>query len=722
MAIEWRHRLNGVDIEEPQGFAGIAFTIVRDPVMHGVNVEATVNSLGFYGNAFDILKAAKDADRIDAVVVYTAEQRCEGESEWTEAINGKLNFGSYNESCGETCIIRMGVENSNCYMTFKNRFDQKVDIESIVAFDKITQLAPYSGLGLNMQLATQEIPISADASVSAEGDGITIENLSFTSDNLMIRPVYGTVRDNSILTGNLDQVVNFFQDPGNTFFLTPQVLMEEFAECIEGQWNYTVRLKGSFTIVSGIELSSTNAISLQFDKWNGDTATPRVTVNSFVIIADAQVGVTYNFDQTFTGSIDVEGGIGVYAYLLMAVTGILTFADIQYNFDPETSFLLSNTKACPPTNCEVFMVNETLARATEAITDRCLTVKSDYYGRTDSEPYSSEEDGCGGLRILTPGLKIRQAADKQFFASMKEMYEGLRAIDNIGIGIEGNNIRIEPVEYYYDGTLRLMDILLVPESRTDIEESMIYSNIKTGYNKWEIKSIKGIDEFNSTKEYRTSIKSVNNTLEIRSNLIAAGYIIETLRTQTLVNTGNTDNTYDNDIFIVCVERDAYGLHVEQGIADNASGFFSPATAYNWRIRPLYNLMRWFRSIANGYVNLVNTSSKLFFTSGTGNYLAAGNISVYDNCGLDDSPLAENNDISLTDFKENGAAMPIYQPETISFEYPLSIKEYQNIKANPYGYINVQCGVNGALQKTFIKQIQYKPAEGSANFILLKAWQ
>jgi hypothetical protein len=122
------------------------------------------------------------------------------------------------------------------------------------------------------------------------------------------------------------------------------------------------------------------------------------------------------------------------------------------------------------------------------------------------------------------------------------------------------------------------------------------------------------------------------------------------------------------------------------------------------------------------VNLANTASKLFFTSGTGNYLASGNISVYDDCGLDAAPLPENRDLSLSDFKDITEGTPVYQPETISFEYPLSIKEYQLIKANPYGYINVQCGVNGALQKTFIKQIQYKPAEGQANFILLKAWQ
>jgi hypothetical protein len=303
---------------------------------------------------------------------------------------------------------------------------------------------------------------------------------------------------------------------------------------------------------------------------------------------------------------------------------------------------------------------------------------------------------------------------------MKELMEGLRAIDNIGMGMQSDRVRIEPAEYFYQNT-KILDIPLIPKAISNIEDQLVYSNLKTGYSKWEIKSIKGIDELNSAKEYRTGIKSVSNELDIRSNLIAAGYIIENLRTQTLVNTGNTDSTYDNDVFIICVDRDAYGYHVEQGIAENSANFFSPATAYNWRIRPVYNLMRWFKSIAQSYVSLVNTTSKLFFTSGTGNYLAEGNISVYDSCRIENKVLAENDDIDYNDFQNTDDATPIYQPEIITFDYPLSLADYKLIKSNPYGYLNVQCG-QGVFFQAYIKNVQYKPAEGMATFTLIKKWQ
>ena len=434
--------------------------------------------------------------------------------------------------------------------------------------------------------------------------------------------------------------------------------------------------------------------------------------------------VVYTFDVSYSGVVDLPVGAGMYAYIKINNANTLAFDndldfDLTVDWDPETSFRLSNIKSCPATVANVNMVHETLARATEAITDRCLTIKSEYYGRTDSEPQSYEADGCGSLRILTPGLKIRQAEDKNFFGSMKELMEGLRAIDNIGMGPEGDFIRIEPARWFYKDE-KILDINLIPEANHDPQENLVYSNIKAGYSKWEIKSVKGIDEFNSAKEFRTSIKSVNNELNIQSNLITSGYIIENLRTTTLVNTGNTDSTYDNDIFLICVEREGYTYKVEQGNIDNPANFFSPDTAYNWRVRPMYNLMRWFKSIAQSYVNLASTTSKLFFTSGTGNYLAEGELPTYDACKLENKVLPENNDLSAADFTDPIDATPIFRAETIEFEYPLSVKEYKLIKATPYGYLNVQCG-QGPFIKAYIKNIEYKPAAGTAKFTLIKAW-
>lgn len=806
--MNWRFDLDGVEIDEPIGMDEFTIAIMRDERWHGVFIEASASRLQFYGDGYRILKAAKEADGVDANVIFTASVKCEGESEYSTAISGRLNFGMYKEDCGDTCLISLNVEQDTCAMVFKNRFDQKVNIDSNLAFDKITLLEDYEGLGFNLPLATQVVPISTDGEVVPAGDDFELTDLAGSvSAFTLVRPIYGIVNDNSISTGQLDNPASVYQQNDGPVLISPQVLLEENEDCILTNWNYDVRMKGTIRLIGDNAPSS--GVSIVFGHWDGSAIIYNVITDiepEFTIANPMVSGQVYNFDRHYTGSVAIPEGNGVYMFIKQAVVG-LDDRTYDIHFDQETNFKLWNDRQCPATSCEVYLVNELLARCTEAITDRCLTIKSDYYGRSDSEPYASDTDGCGGLRVLTNGLKVRQAEEKLLFASMEEVMNGLRAIDNIGMGMEPNTevgtgewVRIEPAEYFYQD-VKILDLPYIPKAASELQDQWVYSNIRYGYNNWEIKSTKGIDEFNSYKERRTGIKSVNNELDITTDMIASGYIIENLRTSTLAITGETDNSYDNDIFIICVDRDTtpqvresffgtgtpgtfffakaegqflqvgsvvnvsgtslnngnltitlivednwgyyftvaeatvtesfvnatftgvsgyFGLLVvEQNIASSPANFYSPTTAYNWRIRPLYNLMRWFKSIAQCYVNLNNTTSKLFFTFGKGNYLAEGQIT--DSCALENKVMAENSDLSKYDYLNAADYLPIHKPEIISFTYPLSVADYMLIKVTPYGYLNVQCG-NGDYEKAYIKSINYSPVRGSANFILVKKWQ
>jgi len=248
---------------------------------------------------------------------------------------------------------------------------------------------------------------------------------------------------------------------------------------------------------------------------------------------------------------------------------------------------------------------------------------------------------------------------------------------------------------------------------------MAASVIKVGYPNWQVETVNGLNEFNSTKDFRTSLSTINNTVEATSEFVAGGIPIEITRQQSFALTGSADTKFDNNTFIICVERSGYDYIVEKDNITSPANIFSPETAYNWRIRPFYNLMRWFKSVAQSYVNLGNTTSKLFFTSATGNYEAEGRLTTPDACDLENKVLAENDDLTKDDYVATGGT-PIYLPETLSFTYPLSIADYVAIKANPYGYLDVQCG-NGNFEKAFIKSIEYSPVKGDAQFTLIKKW-
>lgn len=725
--MEWRFYIDSDLIDEPIGWNGFVYKLIRDDKYHGVFFEASANSLTFIGDAAEIITHAKETIGIDANLIFRAEYKCEGSREFSTGLEGRINIGSYERTCGLDCRVKVGIEQDTCAMTFKNRVDQKVSVDSTNSMDGV-DLTQYSGLNIPLTLPTQEIPISADAQVAGEGDGLSLENMVFFlgEQNLLVRPTYGVVNDNSILTGQLDNPVNDFQDPTEFFLLSPQVLLEENSDCISQDFYYKIRLKGAVDIDITDSTGSFAFFSLRtvVDVWDGEgthvgpgnqtgDATP--LHNDLV---DFLVDDPIPFDVTYTGTVNIPVGSAIYAYIKIYYSaGIDTNATANFNiaFDPETSFYLYNVKECPPTEAKVYLVNETLARLTEIITDRCFTVKSDYYGRTDSQPYAHDSDGCGSLRALTSGLKIRAAEDKEYFTSFTEIFEGLKGIDNIGMGILDGDVRVEPVEFFYKD-IEILRIPNIPTMTTEYDESKVYSVIKIGYKTWEAQEVKGILEFNSNKEFRTSVRSVNNVIDAMSNLIASGSIIESIRFERLLDTGEKDGTFDNESFIFSLRRTAYGYEVEQGIIENPENIANPNTAYNWRIRPMYNLMRWFKSMANSYINLQNTGSKLFFNSGTGNYEAGGNISVYDPCSLESQKIFENTDLDVSKYKE--LVLPIHGPDIVKFTYPMSYKDYELIKSNPYGYISIQCG-SGQFERAYIKEIQYNISSSLANFTLIK---
>lgn len=720
--------LDDLLIDEPQGFSDIVLSMKRDDNWHGIFFEASTSDLIFYSEGAAYLKDKKETDGMRADVTFKAYQACEGE-EPELLFEGKLDFRKYVASCGTTCVVTMPVEQTGCIMTLRNRYDQKVDMDSSVAFDKITPIQQYDKLNFEMEIAAKELEAGVDGSVAGDGDQIITGNITSSGSGFTVfaRPTYSVERDNSIQTGQLTPVSSW-ETNGVTVLdsaLSPQLLYEDDISCFNGDFEYSLRKKGTFSLTGSGQVI---LIKVKLITWDG-------TGNIFdnhVVIAETTVYdnpgspiTSGNFDGALSGTTPLTADIGLYGIVELGVIAtITTQTGITITFDDDTFFTLTAPKICPATDANVYMINEAFSHAVEAITDGCLNVKSDYYGRTDSEPYASTEDGCGALRILTSGLKIRRAENGKYFSSVKDLFDGLKGIDNIGMGIEDNTVvsgaqwlRVEPVEHFYRDE-EILSLPYAPDAKQITQEQQYYSLIKTGYKKWEVENINGLNEFNSNREYRTSLASVNNTLDITSAFIAGGYPWEITRQQSFAATGQADTKFDNDTFIACVERDAYGFHIEQGNIEDAQNIFSPSTAYNWRIRPLSNLMRWFKSIANSYPNIVDTTNKLFFSSGTGNFLASGEIAgAYPECKLEANELPENHDLYQSDFADQADAIPLWKPEYLTLKYPLSVADYKTLKSSPYGYISVGCGNSGEIIKGYIQEIKYSLMRGSADFVL-----
>lgn len=729
---------NNLEIEEPIGFSNLELSIIRDEKYHGIGFEASTSALKFFGSAANFLKDQKKNNGLKSDVVFQALSRCEGEEDYTEVVRGKLNFGKYKESCGDNCEVSIPIEQEGCQFTFKNRFDQKVDVQAEKSFNGLTTLPGYTGLNFDLELPPKALLVSSEGNVSDDGDTVELDQSGTMAVLYSIRPTFGNTKFETIKTTQLSQPsVNYGISEDE--IVSPIILYEDDPKCFNGTFQLDMRMKG-YIDVSDIFQSSDVLLQVIFIKCKGSYLEDPITILAQSILANTEtVGPTperFDFDLIYTNDISLEEGDNIY----MVVLGLHSAAlglhpKVSCVFEKETYFKLEGQQQCPATTAKVNLVHELLSRVSEFITDYCVRVKSSFYGRFDSEPFSFDDDGCGSLKVLTSGLKIRKAIEDKFFVSFKELLEGLNAIDNIGMDfIEDPErqgkflVRIEGVDFFYEDK-ELLKLDAIPEAFTEVEEGRYYSKINVGYKKWEVEKINGLDEINSNREYHTGISTVSNTLEIQSNLIAGSYAIETTRTQSFQESGGADNAYDNEAFVICVKRSEYpygDIEVEQGNVINPDNIYSPDTLYNYRISPLRNLMRWYKSIVNSYPNYTDSENKLLFGSGTANIIAEGEMESNfcklerTSSGYDEGVIKENQDLFTTHFSVEDYK-PLWENEVGSFDYPLSVKDYKRIKSDPYGYINYQCG-NGEYLKGWIKEIKFKPAVGLATFILRNKWQ
>jgi hypothetical protein len=473
-----------------------------------------------------------------------------------------------------------------------------------------------------------------------------------------------------------------------------------------------------------------------------------------------------------------------------------------------------NTTHFNQTPAKLYLINEALSRCIEAYTNDGLRLKSDYFGRLDSQPYTSDQIGCGALEAVTNGLLIRakdadtiniggEEVTPLMTVSMKELFEGVHALHNLGIGPEPDTVRggdyqwlrIEPISYYYKN-----DILLTCDGVDKLDKGIdlerLFAAAKFGYNNWETENINGLNDVFSKREYRTALKEITGTYNQASNIIASDYAIEVTRRQFAGTT--KDWKYDNSIFIVCItdklrisaffghsdvlddslsftsETKPYGLFnvgdsiqvtgtahndgtytvsavnenpsgvvvlfsttftaegpveatfvnlttpfklVEVDIVENSDKLLLPEQCYNLRITPARNAIRHLKHVLAAFVDY--TKGKLFFTNGEGNCIAQIDLDD-DDCLNETGMLAENQALSASTLTDPTKAKPIWKPELVKFNYPLTWEQYLQIKANPYGLIGYSYGTQ-ATQYGWIQDFQYKPAEGMADFTLISKY-
>lgn len=488
---------------------------------------------------------------------------------------------------------------------------------------------------------------------------------------------------------------------------------------IDYEYDFHVKITDSVLNSDLRDVYSWNLI-LYYGKHSPGTALQMTDVILWTALgtdADPQV---FNVNVTGNGSFTLIPGHVVYlawVYRYQSPTGNAPTIRIEFEATIPMVFKMSAKTKYRETECKTVMIHEAFQQVSDAIADSNGNFYSEFYGRTDSDKVVYLEDGCGSMKSITNGLNIREFPDRKIYASMKDLFDSCNAIDNIGLGIIDDVIRIEKLEFFYDKTLMMLDLPRPVEVERRTEVNLYINKINIGYQQWDTDFKGGLDEPNTRHEYSTQINAAKGQLSRLSPYAASSYGIELARRKSYRLFPTEDFRYDETNFFIQLCRTAYGKIVElQNEAfTSTSNMTARGSAYNLRLTPLRMLMAQLNRITAG-LQVINGLIK--FVKGEGNFLFSGAM-IDNGCQEEASGVEYSEDDSITWNDANLPNIaPLWLPETYSFTYPITFSELQTIRANPHGYIQFVDAKNNVL-KGYILSMEYEMKTGITQFNLLK---
>jgi hypothetical protein len=612
--------------------------------------------------------------------------------------------------------------------------ETKVDLDTLSGFEGAT-LPAYSNLGKTMSIPSKGILLMGTAKLernvsSEQGNGSSFSGNKKYEYHIYKIPFgeatseFDTINSEEEIRygGDLDVVngnKNYSKAAENAIFVNDT----------EKEATFNIELKTAITVFAQFTPNTSPMEFQEFDAW----FTVSVFDNNNVLITnlirrsikslDTLTYFTINLDT----SVLLKPGHKIAAYI-EAYRIVYTSDGQNYygqnrgflilvltSYDSQDTYLkISYLDKTTATTSKIYMLHEALSRTSEVITNNSLTVKSNYYGRKDSQINPTQADGVGSLRCLTNGYFLRQAkltsGKPNLFISFKDLLDGLNAIDAIGYSVEDDKLRIEPWEYFYTDNviLRCHDI---SEVKRKIDVSRCFSLFYIGYNKWESGTWESIDGFHGKRQYRTKLKNIDTKSEQFCKFIADSYAIEETKRKSILTAKDKDDVldwrYDNDTFIIDLIRDSSSaIIVTVGTGDNNT-LIDPDAVFNVDLSPARMAARWFGWVMQG-VN-PSTGDLLIFTGAEG-YADAITTSKHAGSVANGEVLERQNWNAGKITNRN--PIPKFKPELVEFEYPLTAAEFIAIRNNPSGLIEFD-GEYG-----WIREIEADLLEGTAKFTLM----
>ena len=702
----WQFKINGTEVDEPIGWDAVAITLTRSVDYWGLeNIYS--DNITFWDSGADIIRTAYEADGIDADLTFEANYDCGDGAGFVPFVSGILNCFFYQILNNQ---VTVKIEPSGFHRDIKNNIDTPINILSNKSIDgsPLSAFTPFD-LGLHSKVIVQQGAMDVNPALTDQ----SVLGVNDASFNAIYVPM-------QIITDEFKGL-----NEGSIIFdiqpaVGPYISQPLFTAPIAGDYTFTYDLDLTIYETTTVPRIFDMEMAFGFNGANVSVVSPATH--------HSQNGGTISVVQAGSGTFTLHMNAGEYMYLFTAL----------YNSTPNRSadlrqvvrkanFSVYSKGVYKPSTCKAFLIHEVFAILAESMTGIQDCFRSDYFGQTNSFPHQYSAAGCGAWSAITNGLAIRKMLNKNgalynISTTFKEFFENVDAIFNIGMRVQIENgreiLRVEPKEYFFNSS-KIFSVFSVSDMNKTPAVEYIYNTYDNGYDKWNlnITGSNAIDEFNSKHSYTLPVKKSNTGLIKISKFIASGYLIEQTRRLQFLTYPTNDFETDNDLFIICTNRteitsDKYTtpnpiptIYAAGMVSERDENFTGVTNVldvpsnYNYRISPTRIAANWYKWISGSIFK--HPDRDIRFVSAQGNYLE-GDTMINDCVTISTVEQNQNmvkSEINIID------STPIFNPEYLTFTYPISFDQFVNILANAEKAIGVSCS-SGSQYAGFILSMKY----------------
>lgn len=546
--------------DEPIKWDSVKIVLKRDRDWHGVNYEYTDGDISL---EFDCLSGSDFIEEIyqsqggDGYIGFEFGYY-DGVTEIPE-FTGKINLAT--RKLLPNYRISAMLERDGMHDLVKSRFGTKADLFSSVSVDGDSITTPSI---IDLELHSKVLINNYNKITGVAGDFNFQPFLGNEKHDIWF--VFDTQPENEV-DSNIDATIGSLLGPTGDDPVTSGLALL-FDLNLNGNFTFNINLSYTFNIKLMRKLIS---VKPKIGDWYLDNWIEVRDLNG-VLKERTRIGTQLSGfrDGQFlndVGSVNWSGVLSNYTTSLAFGDRVYLYA--HFNLDGynagwkgveayiktySTEISIQAETSTGESSAKGLMIHESLSQAVAYITGQNNGVYSKLFGRED---LGYDLTGCGAYKFITNGFQIRRFEPnlRPPKISLQELMNSINGIFCLGMGYEtiGGDVkmRIEDRGYFYQD-VEIMFIPTIGEYSEEVALDKVNNTIQIGYTKYLDEGIKLLDEYNTEHQYTTPIKNSDQSLDLRSSLIASGYAIEVTRRVQYADTEKDSTKYDDDGFFIAV--------------------------------------------------------------------------------------------------------------------------------------------------------------------------